>query len=52
MLKTVPELVADARAQLRCVDTATAMDEIRGNNGTIVDVREMVEVFSQKKRRA
>ena len=44
MLKTLPELVAEARAQLRCVDTATAMDEIRGNNGTIVDVREMVEV--------
>jgi len=44
MLKTVPELVAEARAQLRCVNTATAMDEIRSNNGTIVDVREMVEV--------
>ncbi|MEP4149158.1 MAG: rhodanese-like domain-containing protein [Halioglobus sp.] len=44
MLKTVPELVAEARAQLRCVNSASAVQELRGNNGTIVDVREMVEV--------
>ena len=44
MLKTVPELVAEARAELRCVDAATAMEEIKANNGTIVDVRELVEV--------
>lgn len=46
MLKTVPELVAEARAGLRCVDAATAMEEIKGNDGTIVDVREMVEVHN------
>ena len=44
MLKTVPEMVAEARVGLRCVDAATAMEEIRSNNGTIVDVRELVEV--------
>jgi phage shock protein E len=46
MLKTVPELVAEARAELRCVDAATAMEEIKGNNGTIVDVRELIEVHN------
>ena len=46
MLKTVPELVAEARAELRCVDATTAMEEIRGNGGTIVDVRELVEVHN------
>lgn len=44
MLKTVPELVAEARAHLRCVDSETAVAEIGANDGTIVDVREMVEV--------
>jgi len=44
MLKTVPELVAEARRDLRCVDANTAVAEIAQNKGTIVDVREMVEV--------
>lgn len=44
MLKSVPELVAEARAELRCVDAATALEEIGENAGTIVDVRELVEV--------
>lgn len=44
MLKTVPELVAEARAHLRCVDAITAMQEIRANGGTMLDVREPVEV--------
>ena len=44
MLKTVPELVAEARRDLRCVDAATALSEIKQNDGTIVDVRELVEV--------
>ncbi len=46
MLKTVPELVAEARAALRCVDASTAMAEIAHNQGTVVDVRELVEVAS------
>jgi rhodanese-related sulfurtransferase len=44
MLKTVPELVAQARAGLRCLDAATALAEIKENDGTIIDVRELVEV--------
>ena len=44
MLKTVPELVAEARAELRCVDAAKAHDEMKENDGTIIDVRELVEV--------
>jgi len=44
MLKSVPELVTEARAELRCVDAATALSEMRENDGTIVDVRELVEV--------
>lgn len=44
MLKTVPEIVAEARVGLRCVDAATALSEIRENDGAIIDVRELVEV--------
>ena len=44
MLKTVPELVAEARAGLRCVDAATALSEMKENDGAIIDVRELVEV--------
>ena len=44
MLKTVPEMVMEARAHLRCVDAETAKAEIEENNGIIVDVRELVEV--------
>ena len=44
MLKTVPEMVAEARAGLRCLDAATALSEMKEKGGTIVDVRELVEV--------
>ena len=44
MLKTVAEIVAQARAGLRCVDAATALSEMKDNDGTIIDVRELVEV--------
>ncbi|TDG15389.1 rhodanese-like domain-containing protein [Seongchinamella unica] len=44
MLKTVPEIVAEARTELRCVDAETAMTEVNENQGTIVDVRELIEV--------
>ncbi len=44
MLKTIPELVAEARSDLRCVDAATALSEMKENDGTIIDVRELVEV--------
>lgn len=44
MLKSVPEMVAEARANLRCINAETAMAEIQENNGTIIDVRELIEV--------
>ena len=44
MLKTVPEIVAEARIGQRCIDAATALNEMKSNGGTIVDVRELVEV--------
>jgi rhodanese-related sulfurtransferase len=47
MLKPLPELIAAARANLRCLDAESAMQEIVGNNGTIIDVREPVEVSAQ-----
>jgi hypothetical protein len=34
MLKTVPELITDARAGLRCIDAATALREMKENSGT------------------
>jgi hypothetical protein len=37
-------MVAEARAELRCLDAATALAEMKDNSGTIVDVRELVEV--------
>lgn len=44
MLRTVPEIVAEARLNLRCVDSVTAIAEIDQNHGSIMDVREVVEV--------
>ncbi len=44
MLRPFPEIVAQARQQLRCVDAETAIAEIRKNDGTILDVREPIEV--------
>ncbi len=44
MLKTLPEIVAEARDHLRCLDAATAIGELKANHGTIIDVREPVEV--------
>ena len=44
MLRPFPEIVAEARQQLRCVDAETAITEIKENDGTILDVREPIEV--------
>lgn len=46
-LKTVPELVAEARANVRSVDAPTAKAEIAQNQGILVDVREPAEVATQ-----
>lgn len=44
MLTTLPELIASARTALRCLDAESAVHEIRDHGGTIIDVREPVEV--------
>lgn len=44
MLLTIPELIANARANLRCLDAEAAIRELQANGGTIIDVREPVEL--------
>ena len=44
MLVTLPELIAKARAHLRCLDAETALKEIQATGGTMIDVREPVEL--------
>ena len=46
MLRSFPELVAEARADLRCVDAQTARAEIAENGGLLIDVREAGEAGS------
>ncbi|AFV00271.1 rhodanese-like domain-containing protein [Simiduia agarivorans] len=46
-LKTVPELVAEARANVRCVDAPTAKAEMANNQGILVDVREPGEAAAK-----
>ena len=47
MLRTVPELIAEVRADLRLLDAQTAMLEVADNNGTVIDVREPQEVLEK-----
>ncbi|MEE4173865.1 MAG: rhodanese-like domain-containing protein [Xanthomonadales bacterium] len=44
MLKTLPELIAEASTGLRVVNAASARNEIRENQGILIDVREPPEV--------
>ncbi len=44
MLKTIPELVAEARTGVRCMEAEQAIAEARKNGGTVIDVREPPEV--------
>ena len=43
MLKTVAEVVKNAREQLRVIDAKTAKQELKGNHGLLIDVRESAE---------
>ena len=43
MLKTLPELIAEASAGLRVIDASTARQELKENHGVLVDVREPPE---------
>ncbi len=44
MLTTLAELITSARAELRCLDAETAVKEQRENGGTMIDVREPIEL--------
>lgn len=44
MLIAFPELVAQVRADLRCLSAEQAMAEIQSNGGILIDVRETAEV--------
>ncbi|MCX2979697.1 rhodanese-like domain-containing protein [Halieaceae bacterium IMCC14734] len=44
MLKTIPELVAEASDGLRCISAEEAFRECGGNSGHVIDVREPGEV--------
>ena len=44
MLTSLPELIANARSQLRCLDAETAIKELQKRGGTMLDVREPVEL--------
>ena len=44
MLKSIPELIAEARTELRCLEAALAVAEAKERSGVIIDVREPAEV--------
>lgn len=44
MLVPIPELIAQARQQLRCLTADAALAEQAKNNGIVIDVREPGEV--------
>ncbi len=43
MLTPLPDLIARARAGLRCLDAPSALREIRESDNTFIDVREPAE---------
>lgn len=43
MLKTIPELVAEARASLNVISAKDAIDKVKATNGIVIDVREPEE---------
>ncbi len=47
MLKTIPELVAQARESLQIITAKDAVEKIKQLNGLVIDVREPAE-FAQK----
>jgi len=44
MLRPIPELVSEARQELRCLSAEEAFAEQSDNNGIVIDVREAAEV--------
>jgi phage shock protein E len=43
MLKTIPELIAEARAELRCIEASQAVADCQRTGGLLIDVREVAE---------
>jgi phage shock protein E len=43
MLKTIPELLNEARKNVRCISARVAANELKENNGLLIDVREPSE---------
>jgi phage shock protein E len=43
MLKTVPQLVSEAKQHIRCITAQAAVSERSQNNGLLIDVREPAE---------
>jgi phage shock protein E len=43
MLKTIPELIQEAAINIRCISASIAADEIKENDGLLIDVREPSE---------
>ncbi|MFT7259412.1 MAG: phage shock protein E [Glaciecola sp.] len=43
MLKTIPELLQEAKKNVRCISAIVAASEIKENHGLLVDVREPSE---------
>ncbi|MBT4522325.1 MAG: rhodanese-like domain-containing protein [Halieaceae bacterium] len=52
MLKTVPELIAEASATLKRLDAKSAMSEAMQHDGLIIDVREPSEVAAKPASRS
>lgn len=44
MLKTIPELVAQARESLQLISAKDAVQKVKALNGIVIDVREPAEV--------
>jgi rhodanese-related sulfurtransferase len=47
MLKTIPEILSDARPNVRCINVLTAVAERNENKGLLIDVREPAEHFAK-----
>lgn len=43
-LRTIPELIAEIRPNMRCLSASDARKEITKNHGLLIDVREPAEV--------
>ena len=46
-LRPLADLIAELRSQLRCLDAAACIDEIRATGGLMIDVREAHEAAAE-----